>query len=211
MGDRCYAPFCCLPFPGSPPRRFKRKPSRAGSRRSRRRRRSPSPTGPTRSPFSYVNERKQVDGFSIELCKRVVNSIERQLKIQPLKIDWVPVTVQSRFEAVAKGACGHGMRLEHHDPHADEGSGLLEHHLRRVDGAPRQDGIRPALALGHVRKDDRGRRRHDQRARPQRAAQAPPAQRDRDAVRLARRGARRARRQARPTPSRATGCSSSAR
>jgi glutamate/aspartate transport system substrate-binding protein len=29
-------------------------------------------------PFSYVNERKQVDGFSIELCKRVVNSIERR-------------------------------------------------------------------------------------------------------------------------------------
>ncbi|HEX2331667.1 MAG TPA: amino acid ABC transporter substrate-binding protein, partial [Burkholderiales bacterium] len=54
-------------------------------------------------PFSYVNERKQVDGFSIELCKRVVNSIERQLNIQPLKIEWVPVTVQSRFEAVAKG------------------------------------------------------------------------------------------------------------
>ena len=54
-------------------------------------------------PFSYVNERKEVAGFSIDLCKRIVNSIERQLKIQPLKINWVPVTVQSRFEAVAKG------------------------------------------------------------------------------------------------------------
>ena len=54
-------------------------------------------------PFSYVNDRKEVAGFSIDLCKRIVNSIERQLKIQPLKINWVPVTVQSRFEAVAKG------------------------------------------------------------------------------------------------------------
>jgi glutamate/aspartate transport system substrate-binding protein len=54
-------------------------------------------------PFSYVNERKEIDGFSIELCKRVVNSLERQLKVQALKINWVPVTVQSRFEAVAKG------------------------------------------------------------------------------------------------------------
>jgi ABC-type amino acid transport substrate-binding protein len=54
-------------------------------------------------PFSYVNERKEIDGFSIELCKRVVSSIERQLNVQALKINWVPVTVQSRFEAVAKG------------------------------------------------------------------------------------------------------------
>jgi glutamate/aspartate transport system substrate-binding protein len=54
-------------------------------------------------PFSYVNERKEIAGFSIDLCKRVVNSIERQLKVQELKINWVPVTVQSRFEAVAKG------------------------------------------------------------------------------------------------------------
>ncbi|HET9352337.1 MAG TPA: transporter substrate-binding domain-containing protein, partial [Burkholderiales bacterium] len=52
-------------------------------------------------PFSYVNDRKEVAGFSIDLCKRIVNSIERQLKIQPLKVNWVPVTVQSRFEAVA--------------------------------------------------------------------------------------------------------------
>ena len=33
----------------------------------------------------------------------MVGSIERQLKIQGLKINWVPVTVQSRFDAVAKG------------------------------------------------------------------------------------------------------------
>jgi ABC-type amino acid transport substrate-binding protein len=56
-------------------------------------------------PFSFINDKNQnqVDGFSIDLCKRVVNSIERQLKIQGLKVNWVPVTVQSRFEAVAKG------------------------------------------------------------------------------------------------------------
>ena len=54
-------------------------------------------------PFSFTGASSQPDGFSIDLCKRVVNSIERQLKIQGLKINWVPVTVQSRFEAVAKG------------------------------------------------------------------------------------------------------------
>jgi glutamate/aspartate transport system substrate-binding protein len=57
---------------------------------------------PDAIPFSF-SEKNQVDGFSIDLCKRVVNSIERQLKIQGLQIKWVPVTAQSRFDAVAKG------------------------------------------------------------------------------------------------------------
>jgi ABC-type amino acid transport substrate-binding protein len=55
-------------------------------------------------PFSFADDRKQVDGFSIDLCKRVVASIERDLKISNLRIKWVPVTSQSRFDAVAKGA-----------------------------------------------------------------------------------------------------------
>jgi ABC-type amino acid transport substrate-binding protein len=54
-------------------------------------------------PFSFA-ENKTIDGFSIDLCKRVVNSIERQLKLTGLQIKWVPVTSQSRFDAVAKGS-----------------------------------------------------------------------------------------------------------
>lgn len=54
-------------------------------------------------PFAFADDKKEIDGFSIDLCKRVVNSIERQFNIQGLQIKWVPVTVQSRFEAVAKG------------------------------------------------------------------------------------------------------------
>ena len=54
-------------------------------------------------PFSFANDKNLPDGFAIDLCKRVVNSIERQLNILGLKINWVPVTVQTRFEAVAKG------------------------------------------------------------------------------------------------------------
>jgi len=54
-------------------------------------------------PFSF-SENNQVDGFSIDLCKRVANSIERALNIKGLQIKWVPVTTQSRFEAVMKGS-----------------------------------------------------------------------------------------------------------
>ena len=55
------------------------------------------------SPFSFMDDGKQVGGFSIDLCKRVVNSIERQLNLQGLQIRWLPVTTQTRFDAVAKG------------------------------------------------------------------------------------------------------------
>ena len=55
------------------------------------------------TPFSFTDDTKQPAGFSIDLCKRVVNSIERQLKVQGLKTKWVPVTAQNRFEVVAKG------------------------------------------------------------------------------------------------------------
>ena len=55
------------------------------------------------TPFSFTDETKQVGGFSIDLCKRVVNSIERQLNVQSLQVQWLPVTAQTRFDAVAKG------------------------------------------------------------------------------------------------------------
>ena len=55
-------------------------------------------------PFSFSEDGKQIDGFTIDLCKRVITSIERQLKLTALQVKWVPVTSQARFDAVAKGA-----------------------------------------------------------------------------------------------------------
>ena len=34
------------------------------------------------TPFSFTDEAKDVVGFSIDLCKRVVNSIENQINVQ---------------------------------------------------------------------------------------------------------------------------------
>jgi ABC-type amino acid transport substrate-binding protein len=53
-------------------------------------------------PFSFADDKGQIAGFTIDLCKRVVHSLERQLNIL-LKVNWVPVTTQTRFDAVAKG------------------------------------------------------------------------------------------------------------
>jgi len=54
-------------------------------------------------PFSYVNPNNEVAGFTIDVCKRVVKSIAQQLALGDLKIEWVPVTVQTRFAAVESG------------------------------------------------------------------------------------------------------------
>jgi ABC-type amino acid transport substrate-binding protein len=54
-------------------------------------------------PFSFVNDAKEPLGYTIDLCKQVVGSIAQQFKLNSLKIEWVPVTVESRFAAVADG------------------------------------------------------------------------------------------------------------
>jgi ABC-type amino acid transport substrate-binding protein len=54
-------------------------------------------------PFSFVNDAKEPLGYTIDLCKQVTGSIAKQFGLQDLKIEWVPVTVETRFSAVASG------------------------------------------------------------------------------------------------------------
>jgi ABC-type amino acid transport substrate-binding protein len=58
---------------------------------------------PDATPFSFKDDKEQIAGFSIDLCKRVVDLIARQLNAPKLQVRWQPVTVQTRFDAVAKG------------------------------------------------------------------------------------------------------------
>ena len=55
------------------------------------------------SPFSSEDASKQPVGYSIDLCKRVVSLLEQQIGAQGLQVKWVPVTTQTRFDAVARG------------------------------------------------------------------------------------------------------------
>jgi ABC-type amino acid transport substrate-binding protein len=56
------------------------------------------------TPFSFTtDDRKEPRGYTIDICKQVVTSLGRQLGVQDLKVEWVPVTTQTRFEVVAKG------------------------------------------------------------------------------------------------------------
>jgi len=54
-------------------------------------------------PFSFIDANKEVTGFSVDLCRKIVASIERQIGVTGLKVRYVPVTSQSRFDTVAKG------------------------------------------------------------------------------------------------------------
>jgi ABC-type amino acid transport substrate-binding protein len=55
-------------------------------------------------PYSFTDDKKQPDGFSIDLCKRVVALIGQRIGAKaPLQVKWHLVTSLTRFDAVAKG------------------------------------------------------------------------------------------------------------
>lgn len=54
-------------------------------------------------PFSFEDAAKQPTGYTVDLCKRVIGVIEKQLGVTPLQIKWVPVNVQNRFTAITSG------------------------------------------------------------------------------------------------------------
>jgi len=55
------------------------------------------------TPFSFKNEKGEPAGFSLELCQLVIKSIGQQFGVSDINIEWVPVTVQSRFSSIYSG------------------------------------------------------------------------------------------------------------
>ena len=53
-------------------------------------------------PFSYLSTRGEPIGYSIELCRKLVEAIGEAVG-RELAIEWVPVTSESRIEAIASG------------------------------------------------------------------------------------------------------------
>jgi glutamate/aspartate transport system substrate-binding protein len=54
-------------------------------------------------PFSFLGSDKRPIGYSIDLCRHVARAVQQQLGLADLKLNWVPVTPESRVAAVAKG------------------------------------------------------------------------------------------------------------
>jgi glutamate/aspartate transport system substrate-binding protein len=54
-------------------------------------------------PFSFLDGGNEPQGYTIDLCKQVAQSIAQQFGLQELRIQWVPVTVDTRFSTIAGG------------------------------------------------------------------------------------------------------------
>lgn len=55
-------------------------------------------------PFSYLDPQGRPVGYTIELCTQIAKSIEHELGLAALAIQWVPVDSQNRFEVIINGA-----------------------------------------------------------------------------------------------------------
>ena len=54
-------------------------------------------------PFSFRGTDERPNGFSVDICQRVVAGLARSLKLPGLKVNWVAVTSEDRIEQVASG------------------------------------------------------------------------------------------------------------
>jgi polar amino acid transport system substrate-binding protein len=54
-------------------------------------------------PFSFKDESGAPAGFSIALCKKIAEDIKAELGLSELNVEWAPVTLEDRFDAVQQG------------------------------------------------------------------------------------------------------------
>ena len=54
-------------------------------------------------PFSFVDDKRQPAGYSIDLCKRVIAQLGRAAGVPDLKVNWLVGTVAERLAMVASG------------------------------------------------------------------------------------------------------------
>jgi ABC-type amino acid transport substrate-binding protein len=54
-------------------------------------------------PFSFVDAKQQPAGYSIDLCKRVINQLGRAAGVPELKVNWIVGTAAERVAMVASG------------------------------------------------------------------------------------------------------------
>jgi glutamate/aspartate transport system substrate-binding protein len=54
-------------------------------------------------PFSYLDDKQQYQGYSIDLCMKVVAALQKQLGLASLKVEMNPVTSANRIPLMANG------------------------------------------------------------------------------------------------------------
>jgi glutamate/aspartate transport system substrate-binding protein len=54
-------------------------------------------------PFSYLDDNQKPIGYSLDLCTKIVESIKTQLNLPTIKVNYTPVTSQTRIPLIANG------------------------------------------------------------------------------------------------------------
>src|ERR1700710_1713005 len=54
-------------------------------------------------PFSYLDDKQSYQGYSIDLCMKIVTSIQKQLGLTALNVKMNPVTSATRIPLMANG------------------------------------------------------------------------------------------------------------
>ena len=57
----------------------------------------------TSVPFSYLNDKQQPMGYSMDLCMKVVDAVKAELNMPTLQVKHIPVISQTRIPLVANG------------------------------------------------------------------------------------------------------------
>jgi glutamate/aspartate transport system substrate-binding protein len=54
-------------------------------------------------PFAYINEEGKPEGYSMDLCMRVVETVKEEIGVDDLEVRMVPVNPQTRIPLLANG------------------------------------------------------------------------------------------------------------
>ena len=55
------------------------------------------------APFAYKNELGEAVGYSVELCRAVAVNVKQALGLAEIKLEYIPVTTENRFQAIREG------------------------------------------------------------------------------------------------------------
>jgi len=55
-------------------------------------------------PFSFKNESGTAEGYAVGLCTKVADQVKSELGLPKLTVEWVPVELDQRFQAVIDGS-----------------------------------------------------------------------------------------------------------
>lgn len=58
---------------------------------------------PDAYPMSFLADNSEAQGYSIDLCRRIAEDAGKAVGVDALRIEYVPVTLEERFDAVASG------------------------------------------------------------------------------------------------------------